>query len=125
MRKLLGVAVGAAVAAGAIWLTGYVNHQIFSLAAFDPGDFDSIHAAIQAAPDSAKAMIAGGYFLGALTGGLIAVRIAGGWGWAGWIVAALVLAGGAAAALLVPQPLWMQIATGVAPLLGGLMVRNA
>jgi hypothetical protein len=42
--------------------------------------------------------------------------------WAGWIIAGLILLGGVANIMMIPHPLWMQIAAVVAPLLGGWVV---
>ncbi|MEI9853003.1 MAG: hypothetical protein WDN24_21560 [Sphingomonas sp.] len=124
MKKLLGVVVGAVVAVAAIMGLEYLNHQIFPWTVADPGDIESIRAAVEAAPVTSKTMLVGGYFLGALAGGLIAVRIAG-WAAAGWIVALLVVAGGVANLAMIPHPLWMQVGTVAAPLLAGLVVRSA
>jgi hypothetical protein len=121
MVKLLGAVIGVAVAYGAIYGLELVNRNIFGW----PVTGTATPASIEAAQITAQAMAVGGWFLGALAGGLIAVRIAGG-ARAGWIVALLVGAGTLLlSTTLVPHPLWMQIAAGVAPLFAGLVVQGA
>jgi MFS family permease len=71
------------------------------------------------------AIVAVAYFLSALAGGYLAARISGR-SWAGWAIAGLVAAGAVGSLFQFPHPLWMQIASVAAPLLGGaLAVRLA
>jgi hypothetical protein len=121
MVKLLGAVIGVAVALGAIYGLELANHAMFDW----PVTGTATPASIEAAQMTGRAMAAGSWFLGALAGGLIAVRVAG-WAGAGWIVALLVAAGVLLlTTALVPHPLWMQIAAGVAPLFAGLVVQGA
>jgi len=71
-------------------------------------------------PAGLLAFVAFAYFLSAALGGGIAARISG-QHWAAWVIAVLVAAGAAYTLTQLPQPLWMQIASVVAPLLGGLV----
>jgi len=124
VRKLLGVVVGAVVAVGVIFALELLDHRLFSWPNVDMRDVAALRTMIEGAPMTAKAMIVGGWFMGALAGGLIAVRLAG-WAWAGWIVALLVVAGGVTNVLVIPHPLWMQVAAIAAPLFAGVVVSGA
>jgi MFS family permease len=64
------------------------------------------------------AIVAGAYFVSALAGGVVAGRISRR-AWAPWAIALLVLAGAVWTLFRMPQPVWMQIASVVAPLLAG------
>ena len=66
------------------------------------------------------AFVALGYFLSALLGGVTAGRISK-VHWTVWVIAILVAAGAAYSLTAVTHPLWMQIASVAAPLLGGLV----
>jgi MFS family permease len=71
------------------------------------------------------ALVAFAYFLSALAGGYLAARICNRT-WTAWAIAAVVAAGSIASLFQFPHPLWMQIASVAAPLLGGaLAVRLA
>jgi ABC-type transport system involved in cytochrome bd biosynthesis fused ATPase/permease subunit len=71
-------------------------------------------------PTGMLAFVAFAYFLSAALGGAIAARISR-QSWTAWVIAILVAAGAAYSLTQLPQPLWMQIASIVAPLLGGLV----
>ena len=124
MRKLMGAVVGAIVAISVIYGFEILNHAVFTWPQMALNDPLSMAAAIEAAPMTAKVMLVGGCFLGALAGGLVAVRI-GDWAAAGWIIAVLVAAAGVVTIVTIPHPLWMQIAAVVAPLVAGLVVQGA
>jgi hypothetical protein len=124
MQRLLGVLIGAAIGLGVIAGMAKLNLTLFAWPDFDWRSPQAWGDAIAVAPATALAMIAGGWAIGTLAGGLIAVRAAD-WAAAGWIVTLLLVLAGAVAALLVPQPLWMQIAAVVAPLMDGLVVSGA
>ena len=64
------------------------------------------------------AVVSAGYFLSALAGGHVAARLSRR-RWAAWAIAALVLAGAIWSLFQLGHPLWMQIASVAAPLLGG------
>ena len=64
------------------------------------------------------ALVAAAYFLSAFAGGYLAARISNR-RWAAWAIAAVVAAGAIGSLFQFPHPLWMQIASVVAPLLGG------
>lgn len=64
------------------------------------------------------AIVAAAYFLSALAGGYVAARISRR-SWAAWAIAGLVVTGAVLSLFQFPHPLWMQIASVAAPLLGG------
>jgi cyanate permease len=66
------------------------------------------------------ALVAAAYFLSAFAGGWLAARISNR-SWAGWAVAGLVAAGAIGSLFQFPHPLWMEIASVAAPLLGGVL----
>lgn len=124
MRKLLGVLFGTAIGLAAVAGLAKLNLILFPWPDFDWRSPQAWGDAIAAEPTTALAMIAGSWAVATLLGGLIAVRIAN-WAAAGWIVTLLLAGAGAASILLVPQPLWMQVAAVLAPLAAGLVVSGA
>ena len=63
------------------------------------------------------------YFLSAFIGGFVAARISDR-GWTAWAIAALVIAGVIWTIIETRIPLWMQIGSLVAPLLGGFLAHR-
>jgi len=124
MRKIAGVVFGVVIAMAAVAGMDWFVHWLFPLAVANPNDMASIRAAIEAAPMAAKVLIVGGWFLGALMGGLVAVRISG-WPPSIWIVTAIFIAACLANVILIPHPLWMQIAGVLAPLFAAVVVKGA
>lgn len=124
MRKHLGVLIGTAISLGVVAGLAKLNLVMFPWPDFDWRSSQGWGDAIAAAPMTVQAMIAGGWAVAALTGGLIGARIAD-WPAAGWIICVSVALTGAATVLFVPQPLWMQITAVVAPLFAGLIVAGA
>jgi hypothetical protein len=110
MKQLLGVAIGLAVGIGVIlgmrWLG--MHYAI-------PQDF------VPGTNPSPQAITIGSWALGALAGGVVAVRIAG-TPISGWIIALLAIGFALTQSLIAPHPLWMQIAAVAAPLLAGAVV---
>ena len=90
-------------------------------ARLDPTNPEDLKQMVAAAPLAAKAWVVFGWFVAPLAGGWLARRLSGK-GWAGWIIAGLILLGGIANILMIPHPLWMQIAAVAAPLLAGAVV---
>ena len=102
LRTIGGVIAGVVVFAATLSLAEYLAHQI-------------------APPRNSGlllAIVAFAYFLSPLLGGLTAARISRR-EWTIWLITALAVAGGIYAIITLPQPLWMQVASIVAPLLGG------
>lgn len=139
MHRLLGILFGVVVAvvvvAGMDWLTNW----LFPIVIPD-ANVPSIESASEATPLTAKVLIVGGWFLGALAGGLAAVWISS-WQAAVWVVSALFAAAAltnmlliqnpqwmqiaGADVVLIPHPLWMQIAGVVAPLCAAFVAKGA
>ena len=121
MLRIIGAIVAGTVSAFAvIWLIEAVGHIAFPLPEdLDLRDPELVAQALPSIPLPAKLIVVFAWFAGALSGGFVAGRIAGG-RWTPWLVAALVACGGIMTILMIPHPVWMQIAAIVAPLLGGL-----
>jgi hypothetical protein len=125
LRKILGTAAGIVVAMLVVFAMDLLSHRLFPASVARSASYDDIAAALAAAPLAAKAIMACGWFLAVLIGGLVAVR-ASGWPASGWIVALLILAACLFSAFMIPGlPVWMWIAGIVAPLFGGVVVRGA
>lgn len=120
----MGVLIGILIALGIIAGLAALNLHFFGWPDFNRLSPQAWSHAIATAPLHAKTLISGSNAVAALAGGLVAVIIAR-WRAAGWIVPLTIALIGAATALLIPQPLWMQIAAVVAPLFAGLVVSGA
>ncbi len=115
VRKILGTFIGIVAAMLVVAAMDYVSRMLVPEAVSA--------AAFAAVPTSAKLVMALGWFLATLVGGLLAVRIAR-WAASGWIIAGLILAVCLYNGVTIPGvPLWMQIAGVIAPLLAGFIVR--
>ena len=121
MKRFLGVLAGLVVAVVVIFGLEFLNHALFPWPMLDANDKAGFAAALAAAPMPAKLLIVFAWFLGALAGGVTAVRISD-WPTAGWIVAGLVVIAGVANILIIRHPVWMQIAAIAAPLVAGIVV---
>jgi MFS family permease len=110
MKRIIGgLAAGIAAFVVVLGSIEYIAHQL----------------AAKSGSAAMLALVALAYFLSALAGGYLAARISNR-SWTAWAIAALVAAGSIASLFQFPHPLWMQIASVVAPLLGGaLAVRLA
>lgn len=119
LRTILGIVVGIAVAMGCIFVVEWLGHQLYPPPAGAAMNTpEAVADYIATAPTMALAFPPLGWFAGAAIGGWAARSITRRH-WAGWVIAALVLAGGIINLFLIPAPLWMQIAAVAAPLLGG------
>lgn len=124
MRKFFGCVAGMAAAMLIIFLIELIGSSLF------PVDIDvqSADAATMARiiaemPLAAKLFVVVGWALGSFGGAWLALRISD-WRWSGWIVVALVLAGGIATLLALPHPLWMQVCAVLLPLLSGWLAQR-
>ena len=81
-------------------------------------EFIAHQLAPRAGSGTMLAIVAAAYFLSAFVGGYLAARISGR-SWTAWAIAALVAAGAIWSLFQFAHPLWMQIASVAAPLLGG------
>ncbi|WHU01502.1 hypothetical protein [Sphingomonas sp. NIBR02145] len=110
MKQLLGVVVGVAVGIGVILGLRWIGMHYAIPEDFMPG-----------MNPSPQTITVGSWALGALAGGVAAVRIAGTPA-SGWIVALLAIGFALIHSLIAPHPLWMQFAAVAAPLLAGAIV---
>lgn len=108
LRTIGGIIAGILVFLAALTLLELLAHQIFRTSPAGPANVSTL------------AFVAVAYFLGALLGGMTAVKISGE-RWTAWLIALLVAAGAGYTLTTFPHPLWMQVASIVAPLLGGLL----
>ena len=119
MRQVLGAVLGIAVAVGVVFLVELIGHAALPVPTdYDPMTEDGAARYLREAPIAAKLALVFAWFVGALAGGWIAVRV-GGRAWLAWIVAGVIAAGGIANIMMIPHPLWMQVAAVAAPLLAG------
>ncbi|HET9511357.1 MAG TPA: hypothetical protein VFO80_09425 [Sphingomonas sp.] len=121
MRKVLGILAGIVVAMATVGIVELIGHTLYPPSAgLDMRSPDGVASYVAAAPTGALMAVAVAWFAGAALGGWVAVRI-GRWPAAAWIIAALIALAGIYNATQIPAPLWMQIATVLAPALGGLV----
>ena len=108
LRTIGGIVAGIIVFAATLMVSELIAHQMFRTSPAGP------------LPNGLYAFVAVSYFLGALAGGFVAVKISGE-RWTAWLIALLVAAGAGYTLTRLSHPLWMQVASIVAPLLGGLV----
>ena len=122
LRTILGIVAGVVLAFVVIMALEMVSYVAFPPpAGLDPADPEDVKRIAAAAPMAAKVWVVFCWFAGALAGGWLARRLSR-TSWAGWVIAGLIAVGGIANVLMIPHPLWMQIAAVAAPLLGGWIV---
>lgn len=114
IRTLAGLAAGLVVAIVTIIALESVGNQFFP----PPAGYDMTIASAESLPFETLVWPVVGWFLGALAGGWVGLRVAAE-RWAGWAIAACVLAATILNLALIAHPLWMIVAGVVAPLLGG------
>ena len=106
-RIILGIVAGVLAMGVTVGAIEFGAHEFFPV----PSDTAPVPVGIQL-------LVLAAYFLGAVVGGVVAVRLSGA-GWTAWVVAILVVAGAIWSMFLIPHPQWMQIGAVVAPVLGG------
>ena len=122
LRTVLGIIAGVLLAFAVLIGLEMAGHAAMPApAGLDPTDPEDLKQMVAAAPLAAKAWVVFGWFVATLAGGWLARRLSGK-GWAGWVIAGLILLGGIANIMMIPHPLWMQIAAVAAPLLAGAIV---
>ena len=124
MRLVLGVIAGFVVAILCVLAIEALGHSLYpppaGIDATDPADQKRLMAVM---PDAAKAFVIAGWFLGALLGGLVANKVARR-ALAGWIVAALIVAGGAYSMVAFPHPMWMIVGGVLLPLVAAWLAQR-
>jgi hypothetical protein len=122
LRTILGIVAGVVLAFVIIMALEMVSYVAFPPpAGLDPADPEDVKRIVAAAPLAAKIWVVFCWFAGSLSGGWLARRLSR-TSWAGWVIAGLIAVGGIANVMMIPHPLWMQIAAVAAPLLGGWLV---
>ncbi|MGI8611223.1 MAG: hypothetical protein ACR2KH_02965 [Sphingomicrobium sp.] len=114
IRQLAGLAAGLTVAISTIIALEAIGNQLFP----PPAGYDMTSGSAETLPFETLVWPVIGWFLGAIAGCWVAVRVSGE-RWVGWAIAACVLAATILNLVLITHPLWMIIAGVAAPLLGG------
>ena len=122
LRTILGIVAGVLVAFVVLMGLEMAGHAVMPPpAGLDPADPEDLRQMVASASMAAKAWVVFAWLAAVVAGGWVARRLSLKV-WAGWIIAGLILLGGVANIMMIPHPLWMQIAAVVAPLLGGWVV---
>ena len=122
LRTILGIIAGVVLAAVVMMGLEMAGHAAMPPpAGLDSADPEDLKQMVASASLAAKAWVVFAWFAAALAGGWLARRISR-TGWAGWVIAGLIGVGGIANIMMIPHPLWMQIAAVAVPLLGGWIV---
>lgn len=122
LRTILGIVAGVVVAFVVLMGLEMAGHAAMPPpAGLDPADPEDLKQMVASASTAAKAWVVFAWFAAAVAGGWLARRLSRA-SWAGWVIAGLIVVGGIANIMMIPHPLWMQIAAVVAPLLGGWLV---
>ena len=118
MRKIIGTILGLVLAIALIDGAWALAERWFPAAiATDASDREMLARFVMAMPLPGQLMIASGWLLAGLVGGFAVLRIAQ-WRPGGWIVALVVVADGVWNLTQLTQPMWLQGATLILPLLG-------
>lgn len=124
MRIVAGILAGAVIAVLCILGIEYVGHHVFPPPpGTDLTDPAQVARLMENVPPAALAFVAAAWFIGALVGAWAANRIALR-GLAGWVVALLVIAAGAATMMQIPHPAWMWAIGIVLPLIAGWLAQR-
>lgn len=122
LRTVLGIVAGVVLAFAVMMAMEMVSYAAFPPpAGLDPADPEDVKRIVASASTAAKAWVVFGWFVSAVAGGWLARGLSR-TRWAGWVIAGLIVIGGVANVMMIPHPLWMQIAAVAAPLLGGWIV---
>jgi hypothetical protein len=124
MKIVLGVVAGIGVAFLCVLAVETIGHLAFPPPpGTDLSDPAQVARIMENVPAAALAFVAAAWFIGALAGSWVANLVAKR-ALAGWIVVALVLAGGVLTMTAIPHPAWMW-AMGIAlPLIAGWLARK-
>ncbi|MBA3512391.1 hypothetical protein [Sphingomonas sp.] len=113
IRTLAGLAAGLAVALITIAAVEAIGNQLFP----PPAGYDMTSGSSETLPFETLVWPAIGWFLGAVAGSWVAIRVSGE-RWAGWAIAVFVLAATILNLVLITHPPWMIVAGVIAPVLG-------
>ena len=122
LRTILGIVAGVVLAVVVIMVLEMAGHTAMPPpAGLDPADPEDLKQMVASASTAAKAWVVFGWFVAVVAGGWVARRLSRK-AWAGWVVAGFIVLACIANIVMIPHPLWMQIASIAAPLLGGWVV---
>lgn len=122
LRTILGILAGVVVAFVVLMGLEMAGHAAMPPpAGLDPADPEDLKEMVAAASTAAKAWVVFAWFAAVVAGGWVARRLSRK-GWAGWVIAGLIVLGGVANLVMIPHPLWMQIGAIAVPLMGGWIV---
>lgn len=122
LRTILGIVAGAVAAVVTVMVLEMIGHAAMPPpAGLDPADPEDLKQMVASASTAAKAWVVFAWFAAVVAGGWVARRLSQK-AWAGWVIAGLIVLGGIANIMMIPHPLWMQIAAVAAPLLAGWIV---
>jgi hypothetical protein len=122
-RLILGILAGIVAAFAAIWAVEMVHHLVYPVPrGVTLTDTAGLARYIESMTLTQMLFIAAGWLVGAAVGGIVAWSIARREA-ALWTVAGLVALAGIANILYVSHPLFLQLSSVVAPLIGGLIAR--
>lgn len=114
VRTLAGLAAGLAAAIAIIMSVEGVGNQLFP----PPQGYDMASGSALTLPVRTLIFPVVGWFVGALVGAWLAIRMSGE-SWTGWAIGAFVLAATIFNFALITHPLWMMVAGAIAAPLGG------
>ena len=114
IRSLAGLAAGLGVAIVTVKAVEGIGNQLYP----PPAGYDMASASAETLPFETLVWPVIGWFLGAIAGTWVAVRVSGE-RWPGWAIAACVLAATILNLALITHPVWVIVAGVLAPLLGG------
>ncbi|MFA5965921.1 MAG: hypothetical protein WC804_18040 [Sphingomonas sp.] len=118
IRKILGVVAGIVIGYMIILAADALNQWLYPIPVdLDPSDDAAMSAYAFALPLPVRLIYVGGWFIGTFCGAWLSMRISD-WRYGGWIIALLVIADGVLRNLQFAEPLWMEVAAILAPLLG-------
>ena len=114
IRTLAGLATGLAVAIITVMAVEGIGNQLYP----PPAGYDLTSGSAETLPFETLVWPVIGWFLGAMAGGWVAVRVSGEH-WTAWAIAACVLAATILNLAMITHPVWMIVAGVIAPVLGG------
>ena len=122
LRTILGIFAGVVLAFVVLMGLEMAGHAVMPPPpGLDPADPEDLKQMVASASMAAKVWVVFAWFAAVVAGGWAARRLSRK-GWAGWVIVGLIVLGGVANIMMIPHPLWMQIAAVAAPLLGGWIV---
>jgi hypothetical protein len=118
MRRIIGTVIGLVLAIALIDGAWEIANRWFpAQISPDASDHEMLARFVMGMPLPGQLMIAAGWLFASLVGAFAVLRIAQ-WRPGGWIVALIVMADGVWNLTQIAQPMWLQGATLILPLLG-------